>query len=153
MKLLLQRLSHDEQSTLGELRIDGLLVAATVEDEPRAVKLRGETRIPAGSYRIKLRTVGGFHARELRRYGDDWHHGMLWLQDVPGFEYILIHCGNTERDTEGCIIVGTSAVPNGKGGGSVSGSRAAYERLYPRVAAAILAGEMVTIEVRNEVAA
>lgn len=151
MKLELRRTSHDAESTLGELLVDSRHQCFTVEDEPRAVKLRGETRIPAGTYQIKLRAEGGFHQRALTKYGAQWHRGMLWLQDVPGFQWILIHTGNTEKDTDGCIIVGSGRATNGRGGGSVTGSAVAYQALYPKVRDALLAGEIVTITIKDEV--
>ena len=94
---------------------------------------------------IKLRTVGGFHGKYTRKYGD-FHKGMLHVQDVPGFEYILIHTGNTDEHTSGCLIVGDSQennqlVKNGFIGKSVQ----AYKRIYPAIADALLAGEEVTI--------
>jgi len=150
MKLLLQRRSHDADSTIGDLYVNGHFECHIVEDEPRLEKVSGETRIPAGVYKIKLRTVGGFHERTLVKYGPVFHRGMLWLQDVPGFQYILIHTGNTEKDTEGCLIVGQSVNQNGRGGGTVSNSRAAYERLYPMVRDAILRGEDVEIQMVDD---
>lgn len=150
MELLLQRNSHDDNSSLGSLSIDGRPECYVVEDEPRLKKVKGETRIPAGRYEIKLKPASRFDARMTAKYGATWHRGMLWLQNVPGFEFILIHTGNTEKDTEGCLIVGRNKVPNGKGGGSVSGSAIAYEALYPKVRDAILRGEKVFITVRDE---
>lgn len=150
MEIHLARMSCDNDSTLGRLYVDDTFACHTVEDEPRSIKVRGETRIPAGRYQIKLRTVGGFHARALAKYGA-WHKGMLWLQDVPGFEYILIHTGNTEKDTDGCIIVGSGVIPNGRGGGSVTGSVDAYKKLYPMVRDELLAGRQVWITVADEV--
>lgn len=151
MKLTSQRTSSDHDSTLSVLSINGAAECVVVEDEKRAVKVAGETRIPAGTYKIKLRTVGGFHDRYkvayTKLYGPDWHKGMLWLQDVPGFEYVLIHKGNTEADSAGCLIVGTKAVKNANGGGSVTESAKAYEKLYPKVRDAILRGEDVTITI------
>lgn len=147
MNLRLERLSSDGDSTIGSLFVDGKFICATVEDEFRADKLIHETRIPAGTYGIKLRAVGGFHERTLARYGADWHKGMLWLQNVPGFEFILIHTGNTDDDTSGCIIVGMTANVNADGGGSIANSRPAYEKLYPIVRDALLRGETVQISV------
>lgn len=150
MRLLLQRLSHDSDSTIGALRVNGVDECYTVEDQPRKEKVQGETRIPAGVYKLKLRTVGGFHERMLAKYGPVFHKGMLWLQDVPGFQFILIHTGNTDKDTEGCIIVGQTVNPNGRGGGTLSNSRVAYDRLYPMVRDAVLRGEDVEIEVVDD---
>ena len=110
------------------------------------MKVRGETRIPAGIYNIKLRTEGGFHQRYDKKY-PGIHRGMLHVVDVPGFEYILIHTGNTDEHTAGCLIVGDSQENNlilrdGFVGKSVN----AYKRIYPSIAKAIAEGEEVTIE-------
>ena len=71
---------------------------AILEDQYQAVKVMHETCIPEGTYDIKFRTVGGFHEKYKKRYGND-HYGMLHLQDVPNFTYILIHAGNTDEHT------------------------------------------------------
>ena len=68
--------------------------------------------------------------------------GMLWVRDVPGFEWILIHTGNTDEHTAGCLLVGNSSDLKGFIGSSVN----AYKRIYPPIAKAIENGEEVTIE-------
>ena len=105
-----------------------------------------ETCIPEGTYDIKLRTTGGFHARYAAKYGI-MHHGMLHIQDVPGFEYILIHTGNTDENTSGCLILGnTQQDLDVSQDGFVGSSVAAYKRFYPKVAGELLKGNDVTIE-------
>jgi hypothetical protein len=145
MELILTRNVHSSDYTLGEIRIAGKFECYTLEDEHRDVKVKGETRIPAGSYVVKLRKSGGFHARYLKRFGALFHRGMLHVTNVPGFEYILIHIGNTEKDTAGCVLVGDRMDPVR---GTIGGSESAYRRLYPKVAAALLKGEPVTLVVR-----
>ena len=87
------RYSSATDSTLGLLFENGAhgreFLAYTLEDEFREEKVSAETRIPEGTYDVKLRTVGGFHSRYLDKFGADFHKGMLHVQDVPGFEYIL----------------------------------------------------------------
>lgn len=144
MKLELIRDSSDKQRTLGHINLDTQRQCYTVEDEYRAVKVMDETRIPEGTYAIKLRTVGRFHEKFLEKFGAHFHRGMLWLQDVPGFEFILIHTGNTDGDTSGCIIVGEQRLPTG-----VGASAAAYKALYPKVRDAILRGEATTITITD----
>jgi hypothetical protein len=145
MNLEVLRYSSGTEATLGLLFGDNdEFLCYTLEDEARPVKVTGETRIPAGEYEIKLRTVGGKHAKYATKY-PDIHKGMLWLQDVPGFEYILIHAGNTDGDTEGCLLLGDNATQNVTGEGSIGASVNAYRRVYPQIAAHILAGEKVTI--------
>lgn len=153
MRLLLQRYSSGEDTTLGLLFDDTgpaskRFLCYTLEDEHRELKVYGETRIPSGEYDIELRTVGGKHAKYGAKY-PDMHKGMLWLQDVPNFEYVLIHVGNTDADTEGCILVGNSAVENVVGEGSIGSSVNAYKRVYPPIATAIERGERVTIRIED----
>ena len=148
MKLEVLRFSSEKDSTNGLLFdvSDGRsFLCYTLEDEHRDEKVMAETRIPAGTYRITLRTTGGFHGRYLKKYGS-MHKGMLWVRDVPNFEYILIHTGNTDEHTAGCLIVGDSQQTNfGESDGFIGSSTQAYKRIYPPIAAAIEAGEEVTI--------
>lgn len=143
MKLRVVRYCSSDDFTLGMLldETDGKhFLCYTLEDEHREEKVMHETRIPAGTYNITLRTVGGFHGRYTKKYGD-MHKGMLWVRDVPGFEYILIHTGNTDEHTSGCLIVGNSSDRKGFIGSSVD----AYKRIYPAIAEALERGEEVTI--------
>ena len=151
MKLEVLRFSSQKDSTNGILfDITGgqrKFLCYTLEDEYRPLesKVMGETRIPAGTYNVTLRTVGGFHGRYSKRYGD-MHKGMLWVRNVPGFEYILIHSGNTDEHTSGCLLVGDSQNENiTKKDGFIGASRTAYERIYPPIADALASGKRVTI--------
>ena len=151
MILHLLRLSSAADSTLGVLYhvYDGgkrKFLSFTLEDEYREEKVRSETRIPAGTYDICLRTVGGYHARYKNRFRDI-HKGMLWLQDVPNFEYILIHCGNTEEHTAGCLLVGYDPKRVRGGEYELYKSTMAYMNIYPAIAQALEDGEHVTIKI------
>tara|TARA_B100000925_G_scaffold254777_1_gene207830 strand:+ start:603 stop:1070 length:468 start_codon:yes stop_codon:yes gene_type:complete len=149
MKLEVLRFSSQKDSTNGILFdiSDGRkFLAYTLEDERREDKVMHETRIPAGTYKIKLRTEGGFHGRYVKKYGS-MHKGMLHVQDVPGFEYILIHTGNTDEHTSGCLLVGDTQQQNvtKSKDGFIGASVDAYKRIYPPIAEAILRGEDVEI--------
>lgn len=151
MKLEVLRFSSQKESTLGLLFdvTDGReFMAYTLEDEHRDVKVMHETRIPAGTYPITLRTVGGFHSKYAKRFGE-LHKGMLWLRDVPNFEYILIHAGNNDDDTSGCLLVGDTQTQNVKSDGFVGSSVNAYKRIYKPIADAIERGEQVTITYKD----
>ena len=114
MKLEVLRISSEKDSTSGILfdtTNDKKFLCYTLEDEKRDEKVMGETRIPEGTYEIKLRTVGGFHQKYTKRFGNI-HRGMLHITSVPGFDYILIHCGNTDEHTAGCLLVGDSQENN-----------------------------------------
>lgn len=147
MKLKLYRISSEADSTSGILMINDKFECYTLEDEQRQVKVMHETAIPLGIYEIQLRTVGGFHSKYIKRFGD-MHKGMLELQDVPNFQYILIHCGNTDEHTSGCILVGDSQENNiVKKDGFIGSSTQAYKRIYPKIASALINNEKVTIEI------
>ena len=143
MKLLVDRFKSNNDVTLGKLLIDGIFECYTLEDEYRENKVFGETRIPSGKYEITLRKEGGFHDRYLKRF-PVFHVGMLWVRNVPGFEYILIHCGNTDKDTNGCLLLGEKI-----DGWTLLNSTSAYEKAYKQIAAALLNKEKVIIEYQD----
>jgi hypothetical protein len=152
MKLRVVRFSSEEDSTNGLLFdvTDGVkFLCYTLEDEHREEKIMSETRIPNGTYQITLRKVGGFHSRYTNRF-PDIHKGMLWVRDVENFEYILIHCGNNDDHTAGCLLVGDTQVNNQiKKDGYIGKSTQAYTRIYPPIAKALEDGKEVTIEYIN----
>ncbi len=150
MKLKVLRFSSQEDSTSGLLFLEtdlGLeFLCYTLEDEARALKVRGETRVPAGTYQIKLRTEGGFHGRYTKRFSG-MHKGMLHVINVPNFKWILIHTGNTDEHTAGCLLVGDSQENNLIiKDGFIGKSTNAYKRIYPPIAKALEKGEEVTIQ-------
>jgi hypothetical protein len=144
MHISLHRLQHDELGTIGHIKINGKPMVFSLEDAPREEKIPGKTSIPKGTYNLKLRTDSPMSRRYANKY--DFHKGMLWLQDVPDYEWVYIHVGNDEDDTEGCILVGMTANLNTNEkviGQSVN----AYKKIYPQIADAILSGEEVLIEI------
>jgi len=150
MKLKVLRFSSQEDSTSGLLFHDspgGLeFLCYTLEDEYRVLKIRGETRIPAGTYKVILRNVGRIHERYAKRF-PDIHRGTLHVIDVPNFKWILIHCGNNDDHTAGCLLLGDSQENNQIiKDGFIGKSRNAYKRVYQPIAKAIEKGEEVTIE-------
>lgn len=150
MKLNVIRHQFGKDATNGMLFIDGVFECYTLEDEVRDVKLMSETAIPLGTYEIKFRNIGGFDTKYKARYGTTFHKGMLELQDVPNFKYILIHTGNTDEHTAGCLLLGETQQDLDKGkDGFVGGSGDAYKKMYPKVRDALLNGEKVTIEYSN----
>ncbi len=146
MKLTVVRTQFGTDATNGLLFINGIFECYTLEDQYQAVKVMHETCIPEGTYDIKFRTVGGFHEKYKKRYGND-HYGMLHLQDVPNFTYILIHAGNTDEHTSGCLIVGeTQQDLDISDDGFIGHSGKAYLKLYNKVAKQLLQGKEVSIE-------
>lgn len=140
MIITVDRYLSTNEATLSRVSINGQFECYGLEDEHRAVKVPGETRIPAGSYRVTLRKEGGFHSRySADRRFRDIHIGMLWVRDVPGFEYILIHVGNFEKDTDGCLLLGDTRDEVRM---AVYRSAEAYRRFYVKVRTAAERGNL-----------
>jgi len=145
MKIVVDRIKSDNDASLSLVCIDGKFECFGLEDEYRENKVAGETRIPAGVYQVNLRKIGGFHQRYMKKFSQ-LHAGMLHVEDVPGFEYILIHIGNTDADTAGCLLLGKNA--NTTGELSVGNSTGAYRDFYQKVVNAANDGNLL-IEYRD----
>ncbi|ASF00526.1 hypothetical protein [uncultured virus] len=158
MKLKAVRFSSQEDSSSGLLfdaTNDMDFLCYTLEDERRKDKKFGETRVPAGVYSIKLRDEGGMTKRYAAKY-KDMHKGMLCIHNAPDwkivtpdmtFQYVLIHVGNTDEHTAGCLIIGDTQENNIlKKDGFIGKSVQAYKRVYPLIVKALEAGEEVSIE-------
>ena len=143
------RYSSGTDSTLGILSEMGdygrEFLCYTLEDEFREEKVSAETRIPEGTYDVKLRTIGGFNSRYLNKFGTDFHKGMLHVQNVEGFEYILIHTGNTDEHTMGCLLVADTSQQNITKDGFIGASVDAYKRIYPSLAKWLVDGNELSI--------
>ena len=144
MHIKVKRFTSDDDTTLSTVWIDNNFECFGLEDEYREEKVAKETRIPAGEYKIALRTWGGFHTRYSKKF-PIFHEGMLQVLDVPGFTAILIHIGNTDEDTAGCLLIGQNAI-GVSGSLSIGSSTRAYQEFYPKVLEAIKKGDKVTIE-------
>jgi hypothetical protein len=139
MKLTLHRFNCGQRATLGELFVDKEFTCFTIEDQDRQLETGGEkipreTCIPRGSYPVVVTWSNRFK-RELPL-----------VKDVPGFDGIRIHPGNTHDDTEGCILVGSSWF-NTADGPAVNNSRATFGTLFERLEAAYARGEAISLEV------
>ena len=120
MKLLLKRIAKMEKYTIGKLYIDGKYFSDTLEDTDRnltstmskdqivKVKVYGKTAIPTGTYVVDMNTVSPKFGK--RSWAQPYEGKVPRLQDVPGYEGVLIHPGNTADDTSGCILVGRNKV-------------------------------------------
>lgn len=138
MLITVRRIKSNLDATLSAVFVNDEFQCFGLEDEYREDKIPAETRIPQGVYDIRLRTVGGFHGRYSKKF--DFHEGMLELVDVPNFKYVLIHIGNTDEDTAGCLLVGQGA--NSGSELSLTNSRKAYIHLYLKVISAAKSGNL-----------
>jgi hypothetical protein len=131
MDLLLQRERPANGCTLGRLSIDGEFECWTLEDlERTGPKIHGKTAIPPGTYSVRVTWSPRFNTR------------LPELINVPGFEGIRIHPGNTADDTEGCILVGAD-----KGRAAILRSRAAFAPLLAKLEGAQARGEPITLRI------
>jgi len=125
MKLDLIRKVFTESSTIGDLLINGEFFCYTLEDVPRVVKIPGETAIPCGTYQV------------ITNYSNRFKKIMPLLLNVPGFEGVRIHSGNTAKDTEGCILLGYS-----KDNNFVGESRNAFTEFFKRLQSGLKDGKV-----------
>lgn len=141
MKLTLKRIALRPTYTIGKLYIDDVYFCDTIEDTVRDLnkngkfdngekKVHSKTAIPYGTYEIKWT-----YSLRFKKYTPQ-------LMNVPSFEGIRIHAGNTSADTEGCLILGKN-----KQVGKVLNSRATINKFYPIIKEACSNGK-VTIEIK-----
>ena len=100
--LILKRWTHDDRPTIGGLYHRGELLCGSVEDQkqPPGNKVPGKTRIPEGAYPLRWRE----HGRWAARFQKQGFPGSLEICDVPNFSDVLVHIGNDQGDTEGCVL-------------------------------------------------
>jgi len=116
MKIEVKRLHRTDNSTIGELTIDGKFECYTLEDIERYVKIKGETAIPKGTYKVIINQSNRF--KRL----------LPLLIGVPNFEGVRIHAGNSNHDTEGCILVGQNRSVD-----YITKSRKAFDSLFKKM--------------------
>ncbi len=143
MKITVSRYYSNANETLSHIYVDGVKVCFGLEDEFRDVKVMGETRIAKGEYKIVVRQYGQHHEKYKKRF-PQWHKGMLEVKNVPNFTNILIHIGNSDKDTAGCLLVGDNVGKQGEKFVILSSAKA-YEKLYKKVISEAQKGNL-TIE-------
>ena len=153
MKLKIDRKWRKSTYTVGILYVDGVRFCETLEDKDRglfqgdtlsqikSLKVYGETAIPIGTYTVAMDVLSPKYSA-VAWYKDLCGGKMPRLLDVPGFEGILIHPGNTALDSYGCILVGRNTKV-----GMVTESKATFKKLYKKMRAAHDRGEKITITI------
>lgn len=136
MKLVLKRIAKKTTYTIGKLYINDVYFCDTLEDTDRglsssmsldAIKAKKEaanTAIPTGTYKVSMNVVSNKYSNSPF-YKKLCSSKVPKLLNVPGFDGILIHTGNDNTDTEGCILVGEN-----KQAGKVLNSKVTFEKLY-----------------------
>lgn len=154
MKLKLIRKWKKENYTIGQLYVDGVFFSNTIEDKDRGLsqdmskekilflKKPGITAIPTGTYEVVLNVQSNKYkkSKTMMQFNNAY---MPRLLNVPGYDGILIHPGNSAADTEGCIIPGKNDKI-----GWVSNSTTYFKELYGKMKNATRnLGEKITIEI------
>ena len=153
MELRLKRIAKQNGYTIGRLFINGKYFSDTLEDTDRGLvssmsldelkrkKLPHITAIPTGKYQVSMNIISPRLSRSnfYKQFGGGRVPKLL---NVPAYEGILIHCGNTAKDTDGCILVGKNSKV-----GMVLDSKNTYSNLYPLLEAAYKRNERIFITV------
>ncbi|CAB4216879.1 hypothetical protein UFOVP1590_3 [uncultured Caudovirales phage] len=129
MKLTVERFEYGTDYCIGRLYIDGVYFCYTLEDKVREVigrptvmwKVTGETAIPEGTYDLVI------------DYSPHFKKKLPHILDVPGFEGVRLHSGNSPKDTEGCILVGQTW----SGNNFIGNSRLVFDSLFQRLSEAL----------------
>lgn len=111
MELKLIRETKTNDSTIGKLYINEIYHCYTLEDKEREVKVQNITAIPKGRYEV------------IVNFSNRFQQQMPLLLNVPNFVGVRIHWGNYSKDTEGCILLGTTKAVN-----MIGNSRTAYAK-------------------------
>lgn len=142
IQITVERFPSQKDWTLSEFFINGVKRGVGVEDEKRDVKVFGEMRIPNGVYEIDLTyspkfsssyfvdIAGTLSDKKSQRFCNEHH--LITLKNVPNFDRILWHWGNSDLDSSGCYIVG-SYFGDVKGRRGVISSRLKYAEVYPLI--------------------
>lgn len=154
MKLMIDRAWKKPTYTISRLFVNGKRFQEALEDRDRGLKqsdplsvikekkVAGETAIPSGTYNVRMDIVSPKYAA-IPWYKALCGGRMPRLENVPGFEGILIHPGSTALDSAGCILCGKNTIK-----GRLTSSRDTFKELYGMMDAAYKRGEKITIEIR-----
>ncbi|HSI74346.1 MAG TPA: DUF5675 family protein [Lunatimonas sp.] len=142
------RYIDDGQTTLGLMFLQGKFFAYTLEDTHQDEKIRGNTRIPQGVYPLELnRNVTGLTQTYRNKFA--WFDFHVEIKEIPNFDRVYIHIGNTHVDTMGCILIadGVNAADPQK---MITHSRMAFERFYKTIHPLLNGNRKLTIQLLDE---
>lgn len=113
MKINVKRCIIEPDTTIGVLKLNNKFHCFTLEDGIREEKIMGKTAIPKGTYKISL------------TFSNRFRKVLPLLENVPNFIGVRIHSGNTNADTEGCLLVGETIINNN----TIGDSKKAMDKL------------------------
>ena len=153
MQLLLKRIYTCPSYTIGHLYVDNIYLCDTLEDTDRGlsqdmtveqikkIKIQDKTAIPTGKYNILMDVISPKYSKK-QYYIDVCGGKVPRLDNVKGYQGVLIHVGNDQYDTSGCILVGLNKVK-----GKVLYSKATFEKLYAILKAAYVKKEGISLTI------
>lgn len=153
MELKLNRIARKNGYTIGHLYVNGIYFSDTLEDTDRGLsssmsldvlkkkKLPHITAIPTGKYQITMDVISPRFSKS--KFYQQFGEGRVpRLLNIPAYQGVLIHCGSTAKDTDGCILVGKNTKV-----GMVLDSKQTYTNLYPLLEAAAKRKENIFITI------
>lgn len=153
MEIKVDRKWKKDTYTIGNLYINGRLFCNTLEDKDRGLKqtdslmsiqqrkVYGETAIPTGRYEVTMNIVSPKYSA-IKWYKDLCGGKVPRLLNIPGFEGVLMHTGNTALDSYGCILVGKNTAK-----GMITQSKDYFKKLYKEMKKAYDTGEKIYITI------
>lgn len=153
MELIVERKYKKQSYTIGNLYIDGVFFSNTLEDADRGLddsmsvdkilelKKPAITAIPRGTYEITLDVISPKYSK-VQFYKDVCNGKVPRLKNVKGFDGVLIHAGNTDKDSSGCLLVGVNKIK-----GQVLNSRETFKALYKLLQDRKSKGEKIVIKI------
>ncbi len=147
MRITVHRVHDTGNQTIGYLLINGIYFCWTLEDEARASKVKGETRIGEGLYKLGIMKQDTPLTIKHRKAYGPWFKYHIEITKVPNFTGIYIHAGNNETHTDGCLLLGDTLhnpiiIPKDPLLNSTQAVKRFYEIVYPLLEQ----GKEVTIE-------
>lgn len=153
MNIVIKRIIKDSKFTIGNLIVDDYYMCDTLEDTDRGLKqsmdlceikskkIYGDTAIPSGTYEVDMDTVSPKYSS--KSWASCCNGKLPRLKNVKGYEGVLIHVGNSSKDTLGCILVGKYS-----GGDTISNSVVTFETLYKAMKKAYDDGETIILTIQ-----
>lgn len=152
MNIVIKRIIKNPKYTIGNLSVDGHKVCNTLEDPDRELyqsftieeikskKVYGDTAIPIGTYEIDMNTISPKYSS--KSWAACCKGKLPRLKNVKGYEGVLVHVGNSAKDTLGCILVGIYS-----GGNTINSSVKTFEHLYGIMKDAHDKGEKINLTI------
>lgn len=139
MKILVRRTAKRDTYTIGRLYVDGRYFCNTLEDTDRGLKqsmpiaeivkkkVYDKTAIPTGEYKIRLDVPSPKYCTKAKTdtFWKPFCNNMPRIESVKGYSGVLIHAGNKDTDTLGCLLVGENTIV-----GQLTNSRTTFKKLY-----------------------